>query len=275
MKLKSKLKLMAAAIALVAASGANAAIDNGAGGDGELFFNIWDGTSTVGGSYTRDLNISISSFESQVAAGGAIHLQFAADSLLTQYFAGTSGAGARTGTLNFNLFANDASGAGTGARRMFETFTEPAGTPIGSLPARTGNTNATTFINSVNGAIGVNNSIAVLNANSAAAGKTFKDKVSAVVGHFSNSGTLANNSYATGLSFMSLNADSAGTAASTYNQLFDGSSEIHVYLDGSNTLHIQALAEVPAIPEPSEYALMLAGLGMLGFMARRRLNNRV
>ncbi|MBK7767148.1 MAG: FxDxF family PEP-CTERM protein [Sulfuritalea sp.] len=33
--------------------------------------------------------------------------------------------------------------------------------------------------------------------------------------------------------------------------------------------------QVAAIPEPETYALLLAGLGMLGFMARRRLNNRV
>lgn len=32
--------------------------------------------------------------------------------------------------------------------------------------------------------------------------------------------------------------------------------------------------EVAPIPEPETYALLLAGLGMLGFMGRRRLNNR-
>jgi hypothetical protein len=31
---------------------------------------------------------------------------------------------------------------------------------------------------------------------------------------------------------------------------------------------------VAAVPEPSEYALLLAGLGMIGFMAPRRLNHR-
>jgi hypothetical protein len=35
-------------------------------------------------------------------------------------------------------------------------------------------------------------------------------------------------------------------------------------LDGAGNLH------VAAIPEPETYALMLAGLGLVGWMARRR-----
>ncbi|MCB5188090.1 PEP-CTERM sorting domain-containing protein [Methylobacillus caricis] len=35
------------------------------------------------------------------------------------------------------------------------------------------------------------------------------------------------------------------------------------------------VAEVAAVPEPSEYALMLIGLGMMGFVARRRKNKEL
>lgn len=264
MKLKSK--LMAAAIALVAASGANAAITNGAGGNGELFFNIWD----ANGSYTLDLNMTMSSFQDQVDNAGLINLAFAADPLFGSFMDGTSAAGTRAASgLKFNLVANDS----MGARTIFTTFTEPApvtgitNSNMGSAVTAVNNFIGTTLI-----PIGANQSLAVNNGSTAWAGKsTFKDTVGGAL-NFSNAGGIANNSYATGLSFMSINGGSLNnTSPVAYNQMFDEGSEIHVYLDASNALHIQSVA---AIPEPSEYALMLAGLGMLGFMARRRLNNR-
>jgi len=71
MKLKLKMKLMAAAVALVAATGANAAIINSQGGNGELFFTIYDMGADLASkaddrAYVRDL--------SSLANGGTISL---------------------------------------------------------------------------------------------------------------------------------------------------------------------------------------------------------
>lgn len=50
--------LPTAVVLLVSAGQANVAIDNGAGGNGGLFFNIWD----ANGSYSRDLGTTIDTF---------------------------------------------------------------------------------------------------------------------------------------------------------------------------------------------------------------------
>jgi hypothetical protein len=62
------------------------------------------------------------------------------------------------------------------------------------------------------------------------------------------------------------------TAQSWLNQLNTTASasqfDVNIW---SNTGRVQDLAVfAPAVPEPQTYAMMLAGLGLLGFMARRR-----
>lgn len=249
--MKFALKTIVAAVALTAAVGAHAAIDAGTTGNGELFFNIWD----ANGSYTFDLNKTIDSFQSDVAASGAIDQSYALSNFGT-FLAGV----ADTSALKFNLVAADTSGA----RRLLTTFTVANSPTTFNDSIRSAASNVNLFATAVNGVIGANDSVAVNNGSAAWAGKaSFKD-LAGLLG-FSNAGTLTNNSYASGLNFMRIDAAATGTANSTYTPYADG-SPVHVWVDTSDsTLHIAA-----AVPEPESYAMLLAGLGMIGVIARRR-----
>lgn len=49
-----------------------------------------------------------------------------------------------------------------------------------------------------------------------------------------------------------------------------GTFRIAEYIDGATTTNLQFNGSVAAVPEADTYAMMLAGLGLVGFMARRR-----
>lgn len=249
-----KLKLIALA-AMLAAGSANAAIDNGALGNGELFFNIWD----ANGSYSRDLNVSIDAFQTTLAAGGPINMSWTSDATFTSFLAGVT----NTSQLKWNIMATDT----TGPRRLLSTYTPPEASPTRTNDViRTAASSVQGFINNVNFEMGLNESVAVNTSSAAWAGKaSFSDNVGGLL-NFSNGGTLANNSYGNGLGFMRIDALATGIANSQYNEYLDEGFAVNAYLDSANTLYIAA------VPEASTYAMMLAGLGLVGFMARRRLS---
>ncbi len=255
-----------------AATGAQADIVTGTAGNGELFFNIWD----INGSYTRGLSTLIgtptaaqstagyTSFEGTLAAAGNIDLSWAADAKLSTWLAS-----ADVATLKWSIVANDTQGA----NRLLTTYTapEPATTKQNNV-IFTGSANVTAFINAVNTIMPntVGASVTTVVGTAAYAGNTsgttaFSDTIAGKL-NFSNAGTLANNSFASGLGFMRIDAAANNANASLYNEYLEGSTAVNVWLDSANTLHIGAVA---AVPEPSEYAMLLAGLGMIGFMARR------
>ncbi|TXT32001.1 MAG: hypothetical protein FD131_563 [Rhodocyclaceae bacterium] len=255
--MKFSLKTLAAAVVMAAAAtGAQADIVAGNGGNGELFFNIWD----ANGSYTRGLNVQVTSFESGLASAGNVDMMWTSDSLLNTWLAS-----ADVSTLKWNVVANDTQGA----NRLLTTYTAPekAVTKQNDV-IRSAGIAVTNFLGAVNPLMSnvAGASVAVDSGSTAYAGKTaFRDSVGGLL-DFSNAGTLANSSFASGLGFMRIDALATGTAKSVYNEYMDGTTAVNVWLDSANTLHIGAVA---AVPEPSEYAMLLAGLGMIGFMARR------
>lgn len=272
--MKFSLKTLAAAVVMAAAAtGAQADIVTGSvAGNGELFFSIWD----ANGSYTRGLSTLIgtptaaqttagyTSFEGALAATGNIDLSWAADAKLNTWLAS-----ADVATLKWSIVANDTQGA----NRLLTTYTapEPVTTKSNNV-IFAGSANVTQFLNAVNAIMPntVGASVTTAAGTAAYAGNTsgttpFSDTVAGKL-NFSNAGSLANNSFASGLGFMRIDAAANNTSASLYNEYKEGSTAVNVWLDSSNTLHIAA---VP-VPEPESYAMLLAGLGMIGFMARRR-----
>ncbi|MGB4064166.1 MAG: PEP-CTERM sorting domain-containing protein [Azonexus sp.] len=255
--MKFSLKTLAAAVVMAAAAtGAQADIITGAAGNGELFFNIWD----ANGSYTRGLNVQINTFETGLAATGNVDMMWASDNLLNNWLAT-----ADVSTLKWNVVANDTQSA----NRLLTTYTSPEmAATVQNDVIRTAGSNVTSFLNTVN-PIMANTAGASMTAAVGTPGyagvSTFGEKINNKL-NFSSAGTLANDSFSSGLGFMRIDALVGGSAKSVYNEYLDGSTAVNVWLDSANTLHIGAVA---AVPEPSEYAMLLAGLGMIGFMASR------
>jgi hypothetical protein len=94
---------------------------------------------------------------------------------------------------------------------------------------------------------------------------------------FTENGTIASNDIVdlSGLTHLSGTvefriAQIGTTAANGDTTSSAGTFRITGYFDGVNTINLQLNGTVAAVPEADTYAMMLAGLGLVGFMARRR-----
>lgn len=256
-----KLKLAAAA-ALVALSGAaNAAISNGADGNGELFFSVWDANS----SYTRDLNITLNSFESAVAAAGAYLNQVSADALFTSFLSTVD-----LGSMKWAISAVD----NQGARRLIDTYSV---LPFGGTAeaARTAVGNLQGHVTNLNGKLTTSDSAIYSVADAGYADKAAYGLNSGGYLPYNRTGSVANGSYETGLNLMRVNVVSFGTTAPTYTPYADDGAALRAFLDlnqGSATFGQLTIAA--PVPEPESYAMLLAGLGVMGAIARRRRNKQ-
>ncbi|MDO9449221.1 MAG: PEP-CTERM sorting domain-containing protein [Rugosibacter sp.] len=282
--MKLKFKLMAAAVALAASAGANAAeIVNSQGGNGGLFFTVYDiGADDASTADDRAYVLNLGSLLNGGAIsnwGGTItnpSVPLAADKqgFGTIYSVGADAnmqsflaASTDTSRLRWNIGAFDVSGTDRAL------ITAPSIASPGQYTGfRTLGGTADVYLAAINPFLTTSDSAVLLgaDANISKWGDTIAGRTTTTPMDFTTTAGLGES-----LNFYMLSekfATSNTTVAVTQQQyMADANTAMQWTLANDGNLSYGAVA---AIPEPSEYALMLAGLGMLGFMARRRLNNR-
>jgi hypothetical protein len=276
-----KLKALVAAVVLsAAATSANAAIDANAG-NSELVFSAWDSVAGVG--YTYDLNWDkflndmVGIDQAANATGNAL---LAANAVVKSSMIGAGGVifddvltglpFANSANVQWNLGAYD---SGVGRARLLITQGDSA------LPFTSTNNQIKAAAAGFSGYAPASNGFITTPALDTYA-VTSDTNGSAYAGNMGNG--FVNNVVDTtnvlgGSSFMYLLAPTtlASSAAASFSQQlfsFDGKAIVaKTYLqDGAWRLNVAA---VQAVPEPETNAMMLAGLGLMGFIARRRRNN--
>lgn len=246
-----KLNALAAAALLAAAGSANAAIDPGLNGNGEIWFAVYD--SVAQKSFTFDTGVYMNDF---VGTGTNYNYNFASDANWTTFTAGGNSA-----NWLWMVGAEGATGANNG-----RAFTTDNAITV-SIP-KLGPTNmAANGKNFTNAQIAsVDYSINISSVKNVGDAGYFGDAVT-MTGTWGTKFTPdASATVASSLNFFSITG--AGGLGNVSGVKF-GTQAADVWtLSSAGVLNYGAAAPVP---EADTYALMLAGLGLVGFMARRRL----
>jgi hypothetical protein len=251
-----KLKMIAAALVLATSGSAHALIVDGSTGNGELFMTVLDAVGQK--SYTLDLNLTMNDFLSGVAANASYN--YAADANMTSFLSTAAG------PLVWAIGAMDAFGANASDyhRYISTASTINLASTVTNDKLKLLGARGAELLGDTNADIGGNASLIVIDpsrlayADSASWGSNWGGAA-----NFTATGAIGDsmNLY---LARQSSGAFAARNSPSIYQALSFNGNAYQATLDMSGNL------QVAAVPEPETYALMLAGLGLVGFMARRR-----
>ena len=267
MNMKLKSTLIASVLAFAVAGPANAAIVDMNTGSSDLVLNIWDATSLT--SYTEDLGINMSTFMAGVSgtpttlvanSSGISFSPFVADTTLSNWL-GT----VNLGTTSWSITAGDRIGTGFQGQNFLTTSTGTSMT-VSNLNLTAGGTNAQNFFSLMSTVTGTNH-------DAVGSGSSYAGGALAAGGGWGSKWTNTSAAIGSTLNFLYMTPSSTSNVASAAVKAFNGGLANSTWTLASNgTLSFANGAPVVAVPEPGEWALMLSGFGLIGFIALRRKN---
>lgn len=274
-----KTKLLAAALALGLSGMASASITGGSSGNTEFVFSAFD--SSAGKGYTFDLadlgfdsifgsnvrmNSLIGSTNTTTLIGTTL-VATPANKIVFDYALpsfGTFAAGVDLNNLKWNLVSAETSGI----YRIVQTVTTAPAAKLTNAAIITAGNKFDVYVGAVNGK-GTNVGGIVADDGFAttvvADGTSYAGNLGSSLGGSGYSSTGGLNDRL-GLYVVSSTATTSNTTAGRFAALQTATGQavqarIYSAADG---YHLQ----ISAVPEPETYAMLLAGLGMLGFVAR-------
>lgn len=271
-----KLKLLAAAVTLAASSSAFAAIDMGSGtgagtfSDPEIFAVLFDPTQRV--TTVIDLGVRLDSFLSGATVAGTVRTYGIGDAL-SAFSGAVTTAGGDTSDATFAVFTGERSGSGAGSQRLLSTTSNGFDllNSIGSVTNQSiglGIGNMATFVTAHNPLQPTGtaaNGFSTFTRGASADNKDYLDNPGdeaflSLVPSFAPRGPLTS-----ALNLMLLSNNTNGSNQAPTQFVFESSAGLSTFtIDGNNLVY------TAPIPEPGEWALMAAGLALLGAVARRR-----
>ncbi len=279
MNVKLKMSMLASILAFAAAGQANATIVGTAAPGSDLVLTVFD--ATTDSTYTRDLSINMTNFVAGVtgtastlkaSAASVGNLSYAADGNWTSFMSGVGG----SDSLSWNI---SAAKTVTGTSFMGQELLITAPTTVAVTPTANLNSSLTSIISNyslyysnASGLQGtassdVNTGGTLTYITGADAHVAGNDALTANAGwKFATTGTA----FGQNLDFYFITPSSTSGIAKVAAAQFGAANGGDVWTLASNGTLSYTVA---AVPEASEWMLMLSGFGLIGFIASRRKNS--